>query len=222
MWPAPEVRCPGSRLSRGARVIGVNFSPAMLSEARQRHRSLEFAKAMPRRCLRGRDVRCRRHGLRPPQLSYRAALAEARRVLRAGAAALTTWASPREHVLHGIITDAVRTAGDPSASLPTAPGGAVNETQLCLRLLEEEALQRDSCAPRSSKRGPRPERRGTGRDDRGRNGRMAATLRAQPADKRAAILAAIERGIAPYRDATATRSLRRHPRLRWWPGQRSR
>src|SRR5688572_18112261 len=127
----------GLAASRGARVIGVDFSPAMLAEARQRHPSLEFregdAEALPFADATF-DAVVINFGLHHFPYPARAVV-EAGRVLRAGGRlAFTTWAAPREHVLHRIITDAVRTAGDPSASLPTAPGGAVNETELCLHL----------------------------------------------------------------------------------------
>ena len=195
----------GLAASRGARVVGVDFSPAMLAEARQRHPSLEFregdAEALPFADATF-DAVVINFGLHHFPYPTRA-VAEARRVLRAGGRlACTTWASPREHVLHRIITDAVRTAGDPSASLPTAPGGAVNETELCLRLLEEAGFRRDSLRAEVIK-APVPVRSAAGLVEMIEAGtvRMAATLRAQPADKRAAILAAVEKGIAPYRDA---------------------
>jgi hypothetical protein len=47
-------------------------------------------------------------------------------------------------VLHRTVTEAVRTAGDTAASLPTPPGGAVNEPRLCLELLEKAGFRCDS------------------------------------------------------------------------------
>jgi SAM-dependent methyltransferase len=181
----------------------------MLAEARERHPSLEFhegdAEALPFADATF-DAVVINFGLHHFPYPARA-VAEAGRVLRAGGRlAFTTWASPREHVLHRILTDAVRTAGDSSASLPTAPGGAVNETELCLRLLDEAGFQRDSLRAEVIK-APVAVRSAAGLVEMIEAGtvRMAATLRAQPADKRAAILAAIDNGIAPYRDAEGYR-----------------
>src|SRR5918999_2620301 len=195
----------GLAYARGAEAVGVDFSPNMLAEARRRHPSMEFregdAEALPF-ADDAFDAVVINFGLHHFPFPARA-LAEAHRVLRAGGKlAFTTWAAPREHVLHGIVTEAVREVGGKSASLPTAPGGAVNESHLCLRLLEEAGFRRESLHANVVKAevaiGSASElvemiEAGTVR--------MAATLNAQPADKRGAIVAAIEKGMAPYHQA---------------------
>jgi SAM-dependent methyltransferase len=194
---------------RGAQVIGVDFSPNMLAEARRRYPSADFregdAEALPFEDGRF-DAVVINFGLHHFPYPARA-LSEAHRVLRSGGRlAFTTWASPREHVLHRVITEAVRSAGDTSASLPMSPGGAVNEPHLCLRLLEGAGFEPSSLRAgivkaavpvQSASRLIEIIEAGTVR--------MAATLRAQPPEKRAAIEAAVENGIAPYREADGYR-----------------
>jgi SAM-dependent methyltransferase len=199
----------GLASSRGAQVIGVDFSPNMLEEARARYPAIDFregdAEALP--FEEGRfDAVFINFGLHHFPFPARA-VAQAHRVLRPGGKlAFTTWASPREHVLHAILTDAVRAAGNTPASLPTPPGGAVNEPHLCLAFLESAGFRPDSAradivkaavAVESASRLVEMIEAGTVR--------MAATLRAQSADKRSAIVAAIEKGIAPYRETDAYR-----------------
>ena len=195
----------GIAASRGAEVIGIDFSPDMLAVARRRHPSIDFregdAEALPFEdgCF---DAVAINFGLHHFPFPGRA-VGEARRVLRPGGRlAFTTWASPRDHVLHRILTDAVREAGDSSASLPVAPGGAVNETDICLRFLKEAGFRPESLRAeivtaavpvQTASRLVELIEAGTVR--------MAAALRAQPADKRGAIVSAVEKGIAPYRDA---------------------
>jgi SAM-dependent methyltransferase len=195
----------GLASSRGAEVIGLDFSPDMLAQARGRHPSLDFrqgdAEALPFEDGEF-DAVVINFGLHHFPFPARA-LAQANRVLRPGGKlAFTTWASPRDHVLHKILSEAVRTAGDSSAGLPTAPGGAVNETEICRRLLQEAGFPPASLRATIVKASVPVEtalrlveiiEAGTVR--------MAATLRAQRTEKRAAIVAEIEKGIAPYREA---------------------
>jgi SAM-dependent methyltransferase len=194
----------GLAASRGAQVTGIDFSPNMLAQARRRHPAVEFregdAEALP--FDDGVfDAVVISFGVHHFPFPSRA-LSEGGRVLRRGGRiAFSTWASPREHVLHRIVTEAVREAGDSSASLPTPPGGAVNETAACLRLLADAGFQppslraeilKASVPVESAARLVEVLEAGTVR--------MAAALRAQPADKRDAIVRAVEKGISPYRD----------------------
>lgn len=187
----------------GAEVTGVDFSPAMVAEAKRTHPALRFleadAEALPLEDAQF-DAVVINFGLHHFPYPVRA-LSEARRVLRAGGRiGFTTWAAPAEHVIHRIVVDAVREAGDPAAALPMPPGGVINETETCLRLLREAGFPAGTL-------GAEPRREflivGSAREllamlEAG-TVRMASTLRSQSDDKRAAILAAIERGVAEFR-----------------------
>ena len=195
----------GLASSRGAEVIGVDFSPEMLAEARRRYPALQFregdAEALPFEADRF-DAVVINFGLHHFPFPARA-VAEAHRVLRPGGRlCFTTWANPREHVLHRILTDAVRVAGDTSASLPVAPGGAVNESEVCLRFLREATFRPESLRAEILKQAiPVESAARLVEIIEAGTVRMAATLRAQPAAKRSAILVAIEKAIAPYRES---------------------
>jgi ubiquinone/menaquinone biosynthesis C-methylase UbiE len=109
---------------RGADVVGVDFSTAMLAEARRRHPAIEFeagdAEALP---FPGGsfDAVLMNFGLlhlaRPDQ-----ALAEAHRVLRTGGRlGFTVWARPEEAVGFGIVLAAVQRHGRLDVPLPPGP-----------------------------------------------------------------------------------------------------
>lgn len=109
---------------RGARAIGLDFSAAMLAEARRRHPAVEFregdveALPFPDGSF---DAAVMNFGLlhlgRPEQ-----ALIEAYRVLRAeGRFGFTVWARPEEAVGFGIVLRAIQTCGNPDAPLPPGP-----------------------------------------------------------------------------------------------------
>ena len=195
----------GLAAARGAEVVGLDFSSNMLIEARKRYPALDFregdAEALPFNDG-AFDAVVISFGIHHFAFPARA-VSEAHRVLRSGGKlAFTTWASPREHVLHTIVINAVREAGDSSVKLPVAPGGAVNEVEACLGLLRQAGFEPISLRAEILKNPvpvETPERlveiieAGTVR--------MAATLRSQPAAKRAAIVRAIAQGIAPYRTA---------------------
>lgn len=114
----------GAAARRGACAVGVDFSVAMVAEARQRHPTVEFregdAEALPFPDG-GFDAAVMNFGLlhlgRPER-----AIQEAHRVLRAGGRfAFTVWARPEEAVGFGIVLRAIRTHGDPDAPLPPGP-----------------------------------------------------------------------------------------------------
>lgn len=189
--------------SQGADVIGVDFSKGMLVEARGRYPRLSFreadAEALPfeDRTFDAVVINFGVHHFPFPV----SALSEAHRVLRtAGRLGFTTWAAPQDHVIHRIVVDAVRTAGDPSASLPVPPGGAVNEIATCIRLLKEAGFRPESLhadlltaqlAVKSAIELVEILEAGTVR--------LSATLRSQPREKREAILASIQAGISGFR-----------------------
>lgn len=109
---------------RGATVIGVDFSAAMVAEAQGRNRGVEFregdAEQLP--LENGLfDAAVMNFGIlhlaRPDQ-----ALAEAYRVLCTGGRfAFTAWAKPDEAAGFGIVLRSIAAHGDPSVPLPEGP-----------------------------------------------------------------------------------------------------
>lgn len=109
---------------RGARVVGVDFSTAMVAGARQRYPVVEFregdaeALPFPDGCF---DAVVMNFGLlhlgRPEQ-----ALTEAHRVLcSTGRFGFTVWCNPDEAVGFGLILDAVQSHGRLNVPLPPGP-----------------------------------------------------------------------------------------------------
>ncbi len=190
--------------SRGARVTGVDFSASMIAEAAKRHPSLSFREAdaedlpFPDSTF---DAVAVSFGVNHFPFPQRA-LSEARRVLRAGGrVAFTVWAPLKDNVLHRIIVDAVREAGDSRVfSLPLAPSGEVGEIATCQRLLREAGFDGPSLRAEVIEAF-------TSFDsaqkyiDMFTNGvvRMSAMIKAQPRERTPMILAAVERAVAPYR-----------------------
>ena len=109
---------------RGASVIGVDFSTAMIAEARKRHPDVEFREGDAEQLPLGDglfDAAVMNFGLlhlgRPDQ-----ALVEACRVLRAGGRfAFTVWAKPEDAVGFRIVLGAIANHGDPNVQLPEGP-----------------------------------------------------------------------------------------------------
>ena len=195
--------------ARGAKVTGMDFSPNMVAEARRRHPALTFlegdAEALPFEDDTF-DAVVIGFGLHHFPYPVRA-LAEARRVLRSGGRlGFTTWAPPEMHVMHSIVVGAVREAGDPGAALPVAPGGAVNQVAACADLLKEAGFAAGASTVSIVRTHIRIDsaRQLTAMLIAG-TVRLSTTLRSQPAAKAGAIVAAIERGMAPYRDGTSYR-----------------
>ncbi|TAJ99363.1 methyltransferase domain-containing protein [bacterium] len=109
---------------RGAKAVGVDFSTAMVAQARQRYPNIEFregdAEALPFPDE-SFDAVVMNFGLlhlgRPEK-----ALAEMHRVLRSGGrAGFTVWAMPEETVGFGIVLRAIETYGNLNVSLPPGP-----------------------------------------------------------------------------------------------------
>lgn len=109
---------------RGARVVGIDFAPAMIADAKRAHPEIEFrvgdaeALAEPDAAY---DAVVMSFGLlhlaRPE-----AAIAEARRVLVTGGRyAFTVWAPPAESVGFGIVLDAIERHGTRAVQLPEGP-----------------------------------------------------------------------------------------------------
>jgi len=137
----------------GAQVEGIDFSPNMVDAARRRYLGLMFqqadAEALP--FADGTfDAVAIGFGVHHFPFPVRA-LVEARRVLRsAGRLGFTVWASIDEHMIQKVAVDAVRETGNPVATLPVSPAGAICDIGACVRLLREAGF--DSPAPRAEKR----------------------------------------------------------------------
>ena len=109
---------------RGATVIGVDFSAAMVAEARGRNPDVEFREGDAEQLPLGDalfDAAVMNYGIlhlaRPDQ-----ALAEACRVLCAGGRfGFTAWAKPDEAIGFGIVLRAIAAHGDPNVPLPEGP-----------------------------------------------------------------------------------------------------
>jgi ubiquinone/menaquinone biosynthesis C-methylase UbiE len=114
---------------RGAVVTGLDFSSAMLSEARRANPRLAFdrgdTEAMPYRDG-SFDAVVDNFGINHAPYPARA-VAEALRVLRpAGKFAFTTWAAPEQNIAWRLLFDAVRAHGDPDAAkAPPSSGNLV-------------------------------------------------------------------------------------------------
>jgi len=114
----------GLAAGRGARVIGIDFSPAMIAEARVRHPDIDFREGdaehldLPDTSV---DAAVMAFGLlhlaRPE-----AALRELHRVLAPGGrCALSVWAPPQQAIGFGILLDALAAHGTPAIGLPEGP-----------------------------------------------------------------------------------------------------
>lgn len=114
----------GAAAARGAHVIGLDFSPAMIVEAQRRHSAITFregdAEGLPFDASAFDAVVMNFGLLHLPRPDV--ALAEAHRVLRPGGRyALTVWAPPEEAVGFGIVLAAVQEHGNPNVTLPEGP-----------------------------------------------------------------------------------------------------
>lgn len=189
--------------ARGARATGVDFSANMVAEARKRYPALRFQNAdaeelpFPDAAFDCVVINFGVHHFPFPQR----ALCEAHRVLRAGGrAAFTVWAAPEQNALHGIVTQAIREAGDAGVALPASPSGTVTETATCRQLLLEagfdsSTLQVGTTEALVSVASARSliDIFVTGAV------RMAAVIKSQPREKLPGIFAAAEKAAERYR-----------------------
>lgn len=124
---------------RGAISLGLDFSAAMLAEARAAHPGLSFregdAEKLPFPDAAFDSVVSSfgiHHVPRPER-----ALTEALRVLRPGGTiAFTTWAAPQENVAWRLLFDAIRLHGDIAAAKTPPSGGGLDEPAAVVRLLQ--------------------------------------------------------------------------------------
>jgi len=114
----------GAAAERGAVVTGLDFSPAMIGEARRRYPSVTFregdAEALPFDAAQF-DAVVMNYGMlhlgRPAR-----AITEARRVLRPdGRYAFTVWGAPDLAIGFGLVVHAIKKYGDPNVGLPEGP-----------------------------------------------------------------------------------------------------
>ena len=109
---------------RGATVLGVDFSPGMVVQARQLHPGIDFRDGDAEQLPLGNglfDAAAMNFGilhLGQPEK----ALLEAHRVLRSGGRfAFSVWAPPQETIGFGIVLRAVELHGEPRVELPEGP-----------------------------------------------------------------------------------------------------
>ena len=109
---------------RGAVVLGVDFSAAMVAQAQRLHAGVEFREGDAEELPLGNglfEAAAMNFGIlhlgRPER-----ALAEAHRVLRSGGRfAFSVWAPPQEAIGFGIVLRAVELHGEPRVELPEGP-----------------------------------------------------------------------------------------------------
>jgi ubiquinone/menaquinone biosynthesis C-methylase UbiE len=191
----------GAAAARGADVVGLDFSAAMVAEAAKRWPALRFrqgdAQALPFDAGRF-DAVVMNFGLlhlaRPD-----AALTEARRVLRAGGRyAFTVWAAPERAVAFGLALRAIEALGNKDVPLPEGPPFfRFSDEAETRRTLEQSGFtdvevqelplmwqltSADAVFEALSRGGVR----------------TAAVLRGQTPDALAAIRAAVRRGVEAY------------------------
>jgi ubiquinone/menaquinone biosynthesis C-methylase UbiE len=186
---------------RGAFVAGLDFSPAMLAEARARFPAIAFDEAdaeAPPYADHSFDVVVSNFGIHHvPRPAL--ALAEGHRILRRGGKfAFTIWSAPDDNIVWKLVFDAVGRFGDPHASGAPPPGGGFATAADCSRALSEAGFT------------PTATRvvRATWRHKdaasllgalRAGTARMAAMIAAQTDAAMPAILSALEEAAARYR-----------------------
>ncbi len=190
-------------LVRGAIVAGLDFSDAMLAEARARSPAITFdhgdAEAPPYADA-SFDAVVSSFGIHHvPRPAL--ALSEARRTLRPGGRfAFTIWAGHEENIAWKLVFDAIGRYGDPRASVAPAPGGGFGNEADCSRALNdagftriEARLVRGIWRHRDAASLLTALRTGTAR--------MAAMIEAQTAAAMPAILSGLEVSTSPWRTA---------------------
>jgi ubiquinone/menaquinone biosynthesis C-methylase UbiE len=186
---------------RGARVVGLDFSPAMLNEARRAYPQLQFdagdAEALPY-ADRSFDAVVSNFGVHHVPDPGKA-IAEAFRVLRRGGRlAVATWAEPAANIAWRLLFDAIREHGDPTAATAPPSGGNLGTAEAVSHLLRAAGFIEIRAEPVCRDWVVADPRDLVFALSRG-TVRTAALIAAQPAEARPAIEAAIVRAAAPYR-----------------------
>jgi ubiquinone/menaquinone biosynthesis C-methylase UbiE len=188
---------------RGAYAVGVDFSAAMLAEARKALPQLQFdqadAEALPYADGSFDAVVANfavHHVANPSN-----AITQARRVLRPGGQiAFTTWAAPAGNIAWRLLFDAICDHGDPDAAKTPPSGGNLGAPESVLRLLRDAGFTDARAKPVRREWHVASARDLLAAFARG-TVRTAALIAAQPAATRPAIEAAVARAAAPYRTA---------------------
>jgi SAM-dependent methyltransferase len=186
--------------ARGGLVIGYDFSPAMLEQARVRFPGITFdfgdAEALPYRDA-DFDAVVSNFGIHHvPRPAL--ALAGVHRILRPGKKfAFSVWAGHDENIAWRLVFDAIRQHGDPRASAAPPPGGGFATATDCLAALQaagfagtDAVLVRGLWRHRDAASMLAALHAGTAR--------MAAMIDAQTDTAMPAILAALETAAAPF------------------------
>jgi len=187
---------------RGAAVVGVDFSAAMIREARRRSPALDFrrADAMSLPFAPGSFDRVTM-GFTVPHLSDpERAFAEARRVLTPGGRlGFTVWAPPEDNPGARIAEEAIRRHADPSVDLPEGPPFFLfADRERCRTALARFGFDGESVILTSHRVVWIVPTKGLLFEAEERAGvRTAALLARQPPARRAAIREAIEEAVAP-------------------------
>jgi SAM-dependent methyltransferase len=194
----------GAAAQRGARAVGIDFSAAMLAEARRHHPAIDFqagdAEALPFPDA-SFDAVVMSFGLlhlgRPDQ-----ALAEAHRVLRTGGRiGFTVWARPEESVAFGIVLRAIERHGRLDVPLPPGPPFfRFSDPEECRRSLLGVGFQTPEVVmvPQVWRLGSLDALFDVMRDG---TVRTAGLLRAQAPEAQEAIRDGIREAVRPYRRA---------------------
>jgi SAM-dependent methyltransferase len=187
--------------SRGARVVGLDFSAAMLREARQTYPELTFdeadAEALPH-ADRSVDAVVSNFGVHHVR-SPGKAIAEAFRVLHPdGRIAFTTWAAPSENIAWRLLFDAIHAHGDPNAAKTPPSGGNLGAVEAVLRLLRDARFI-DARAELARREWNVADPRDLLAALELGTVRTAALIEAQPAAARPAIEMAVAHAAEPYR-----------------------
>lgn len=193
----------------GARATGVDFSAKMIGEAMRLHTGARFFEAdaealpFPDNSFEAVVSNFGMHHFPFP----RTALREAHRVARPGGrVAFTVWATPDKHALQKITLDALREAGVQAACLPTPPSGPLNEPDACIELLREAGFAGATLRAREVVASLWLDSEQTFVDMLIHGTvRLSTAIRSQPPAMLAAIVEAIRRRTAAYREGSRLR-----------------
>lgn len=135
---------------RGARVTGLDFSPAMLALAKEAAPACRFVEADAEETgleTASFDAAVSSFGIHHVPRPERA-LAEAFRVLRPGGRiAFATWAAPDDNIAWKLLFDAVRRHGDPDAAKAPPSGGGLGNAAAALSLMRGAGFVETAAEP---------------------------------------------------------------------------